>query len=102
EARVRGCRRAAPREVGDLVRRDLVETDPAVAEALADELGEALRTLGPRRVPLGLRTDEDERVAHTRRCCVAQRVSSWRLESCSFRSTLETWLSTVFTDRLSR
>ena len=29
----------------------------------------------------------------------AQRVSSWRLESCSLRSTLETWLSTVLTER---
>ena len=32
----------------------------------------------------------------------AQRVSSWRDESCSLRSTFETWLSTVFTDRCSR
>ncbi len=31
----------------------------------------------------------------TRRRSVAQRVSWWRLESCSLRSTLETWVSTV-------
>ena len=42
------------------------------------------------------------RSAQTSRCWVAQRVSSWRVESWSLRSTLETWLSTVFTERCSR
>ena len=32
---------------------------------------------------------------------MAQRESSWRLESCSLRSTAETWVSTVFTLRTS-
>ena len=40
--------------------------------------------------------------AQTSRCSVAQRVSSWRVESWSLRSTLETWLSTVFTERCRR
>ena len=39
---------------------------------------------------------------HTRRRSVAHRVSSWRLESWSLRRTDETWVSTVFTDRLRR
>ena len=39
---------------------------------------------------------------YTRRRSLAQRVSSWRLESWSLRSTDETWVSTVFTDRCSR
>jgi len=32
----------------------------------------------------------------------AQRVSSWRDESCSFRSTLDTCASTVLIERCSR
>ncbi len=28
----------------------------------------------------------------------AQRASSWRLDSCSLRSTADTWVSTVFTE----
>ncbi len=39
------------------------------------------------------------RRAQTRRCCVAQRVSSCRDDSWSLRSTFDTWLSTVFTER---
>ena len=35
---------------------------------------------------------------HTSRCWVAQRVSSWRVESCACAGRLETWLSTVFTE----
>jgi len=42
------------------------------------------------------------RLDQTRRRSVAQRVSSWRLESWSFRRTEETWVSTVFTERCSR
>ena len=41
-------------------------------------------------------------LAQISRRSAAQRVSSCRLESCSFRSTAETWLSTVFTDRCRR
>ena len=33
---------------------------------------------------------------------LAHAVSWWRLESCSLRSTAETWDSIVFTDRCSR
>src|SRR5205823_9169413 len=36
--------------------------------------------------------------AQVRRRSAAQRVSSWRLESCSLRSTAETWVSTVLTE----
>lgn len=39
---------------------------------------------------------------HTIRRSTAQRVSSWRLDSCSLRSTDETCVSTVFTDRCRR
>ena len=35
---------------------------------------------------------------YTRRRSVAHLVSSWRVESCSFRSTEETWDSTVLTE----
>lgn len=35
---------------------------------------------------------------HTSRRAVAHLVSSCRLESCNFRSTAETWDSTVFTE----
>jgi hypothetical protein len=38
-----------------------------------------------------------ERAQISRRSC-AQRVSSWRLDSCSFRSTDDTWVSTVLTE----
>ena len=37
---------------------------------------------------------------HSRRRSAAHAVSSWRFESCSLRSTAETWVSTVFTDRI--
>ena len=40
--------------------------------------------------------------AYTSRCSVAHRASSCRVESWSLRSTFETWLSTVFTDRCRR
>ena len=36
--------------------------------------------------------------AQARRRSVAHRVSWWRVESWSFRSTEETWLSTVLTE----
>jgi glycerophosphoryl diester phosphodiesterase len=48
----------------------------------------------PRAAPAGL--------SQMRRCWLAQRASSWRVESWSLRSTLETWLSTVLTDRCRR
>ena len=35
---------------------------------------------------------------YNNRRSVAQAVSSWRFESCSLRSTDETWVSTVFTE----
>src|SRR6266581_4699666 len=38
---------------------------------------------------------------HTRRRSVAQRVSSYRLDSWSLRSTADTWVSTVFTEMWS-
>jgi hypothetical protein len=37
-----------------------------------------------------------------RRRSLAQAVSWWRLDSCSLRSTAETWVSIVFTDRCNR
>jgi signal transduction histidine kinase len=50
----------------------------------------------------GTRVRATSRPDQMSRCCVAQRVSSCRVESWSLRSTLETWLSTVLTDRWSR
>src|SRR5690606_5496144 len=43
-----------------------------------------------------------EPVAQMRRRSLAQAVSWWRFESWSLRSTAETWVSIVFTDRLRR
>ena len=42
------------------------------------------------------------RAYSTQPLCTAQRLSSWRLESCSLRSTAETWASTVFAEMPSR
>src|SRR5690606_2644109 len=48
---------------------------------------------------LPTRPARDARAAgQTRRRAVAQRESSWRLESWSLRSTDETWVSTVLTE----
>ena len=52
--------------------------------------------------PPGSRARSCRSPGYTRRRSLAQRVSSWRLESWSLRSTDETWVSTVFTDRCSR
>jgi len=38
------------------------------------------------------------RGAQARRRSVAHRASWWRVDSCSFRSTEETWVSTVLTE----
>ena len=38
---------------------------------------------------------------YTMRRSVAQRLSSWRLESWSLRSTADAWVSTVFTEIVS-
>ena len=43
-----------------------------------------------------------DRTGQTRRRSLAQAVSWWRLDSCSLRSTADTWVSTVFTDSTSR
>ena len=56
----------------------------------------------PVSAPADCNDDALRRVAATIRRCrrsVAQRVSSWRLLSWSLRSTADTWVSTVFTDR---
>lgn len=48
--------------------------------------------------PMPLMPPVDGHCPHTRRRAVAHLVSSCRLESCNFRSTAETWDSTVFTE----
>ena len=44
----------------------------------------------------------NDRTVQMRRRSLAQTVSWWRLESWSLRSTADTWVSIVFTDRHSR
>jgi hypothetical protein len=72
------------------------ETDGRTATRRGDRPGgrQHARTAGTGRGP----ASRPGRAAQTSRRAVAHRVSSWRLESCSFRSTAETWLSTVFTE----
>ncbi len=79
-------------------RRERLPRRPTAAHARGRERGLRRRS---HRLPR--RGDERRlRAAQTSRCCVAQRVSSCRDESWSLRRTLDTWLSTVFTDRWSR
>src|SRR5439155_18545463 len=107
------------------VRDDLVERHVAVepperegeARARGRERLEPERRQYPRRAGVPRVRDHERRARverleragllllaphQTSLCCVAQRVSSWRVESCSLRSTFETWLSTVLTEMWSR
>ena len=73
--------------------RALVETLDRELTAEREKTGKtASRVLSP----------QASSAAQTRRCSVAQRVSSCRDDSCSFRNTFDTGLSTVFTERCSR
>ena len=70
--------------------------------AVAGEEGRGLKRQVVSETTLTRVRDESDTGAQIRRRSAAQRVSSWRFESCSLRRTAETWVSTVLTERCSR
>lgn len=72
------------------VHRDMLEDVDTVSDTWARSPGVRLAT-----------PDAPRAGRHSSRRAAAQRVSSLRFESCSLRSTAETWVSTVFTEMKS-
>ena len=70
--------------------------------ALAGQEGRGLNGQLVSETTLARARDESDTGSQIRRRSAAQRVSSWRFESCSLRSTAETCVSTVLTERCSR
>ena len=93
------------RATGDVA--EVLDLERAQAVGRGDEAVEvvevaALRAAAPARPTTPGWSRPSRRPRHSSLRSVAHRVSSWRLDSCSLRSTAETWVSTVFTDSVRR
>jgi Aromatic amino acid lyase len=74
------------------------DTDPAARHPSRRQRSRSTRR--PTSPPAPARAEHPiQEAIQSRRRSVTQAVSSWRLDSCSLRSTADTWVSIVFTER---